>query len=153
MYAPHGCGDCDVLLACFDPAHRIALTRPETLGDGRPSTLPAIRRRTSEPHRQTAARLARAMAPAGALRFGKVTGRIPAVAPDARRQLRAERRLFTAHVPAPGDLHPPWDGVQLVWVPYGEAAAQVAHLAIADLDAFLQGYVEGWIPDGWITLG
>jgi hypothetical protein len=37
--------------------------------------------------------------------------------------------------------------------PHRQAAEQVAHLAIADLDAFLEGYVEGWIPDGWITLG
>ncbi|GAB2879207.1 hypothetical protein GCM10027074_54430 [Streptomyces deserti] len=68
-------------------------------------------------------------------------------------QQRAEHRLFTAHVPAPGDLRPPWDGAQLLSSPYREAAEQVAHLAIADLDAFLEGYVEGWIPDGWITLG
>ncbi|MBA2806909.1 hypothetical protein E0500_005475 [Streptomyces sp. KM273126] len=153
MYAPHGCCDCDVLLACFDPAHRIALTRPETLGDEWPPALPAIRRRTGEPYRQAAARLVRAMAPAGVFRFGKVTGRIRAAEPGSAAQQRAERRLFTAHVPAPGDLHLPWGGAQLVWFPYGAAAAQVAHLAIMDLDAFLEGYVEGWIPDGWITLG
>lgn len=153
MYAPPGCGDCDVLLACFDPAHRIALIRPGMPGDGRPPALPAIRHRTGEPYGKAAARLARAMAPAGALRFGKVTGRIPAAERGSAAQQRADRRLFTAHVPAPGDLHPPCGGAQLVWLPSGEAAAQVTHLAIADLDAFLEGYVEGWIPDGWITLG
>ena len=40
-----------------------------------------------------------------------------------------------------------------MWFPYCEAAAQLAHLAIAGLDAFPQGYVEGWIPNAWITLG
>lgn len=140
-------------MACFDPAHRIALICPGVLGDIRPPTLPALRRRTGEPYRTAAARLARAMAPAGTLRFGKVTGRIPAAEHGSTAKQRAEHRLFTAHVPAPGDLHPPWDGAQLLWSPYREAAEQVAHLSIADLDAFLQGYVEGWIPDGWITLG
>ena len=153
MYAPTGCGDCDVLLACFDPAHRIALIRSGTPGGDRRLGLPAIRRRTGEPYRRAAARLARAMAPAGALRFGKVTGRIPTVAENGSAQPRAERRLFTAHVPAPDDPHAPEDGPHLVWCPYGDVAAEIAHLAIADLDLFLQGYVEGWIPDGWITLG
>ncbi len=153
MYAPPGCGDCDVLLACFDPAHRIALVRPGMPAGGRPPALPAARRRAGEPYRQAADRLAGAMAPAGALRFGKVTGRIPAVAPGNAAQQRAERRLFTAHAPAPDDLHAPADGAQLMWLPHGDAAAQVTHLAIADLDLFLQGYAEGWIPDGWITLG
>ena len=107
MYAPPGCCDRDVLMACFDPTHRIALIRPGMPGDGRPLTLPAVRRRTSEPHRQTAARLARAMAPAGVLRFGKVTGRIPAAGHPGASQQGAERRLFTAHVPTPGDLYLP----------------------------------------------
>jgi hypothetical protein len=93
------------------------------------------------------------MAPAGGLRFGKVTGRIPAAERGRAAQKRAERRLFTARVPTPGDLQSPWEGTQLVWFPYGEAAVQVAHLAITDRDALLEGYVEGWIPDGWITLG
>ncbi|MFF7643967.1 hypothetical protein [Streptomyces canus] len=153
MYAPEGCCDCDVLLACFDPAHRIALIRPGIPGDGRPLALPAVRRRTGEPYGKAAARLAGAMAPAGGLRFGKVTGRIPAVAEGSSVQPRAECRLFTAHIPAPGDLHAPGDGAHLVWCPYGDVAAEVAYLAIADLGLFLQGYVEGCIPDGWITLG
>jgi len=153
MYAPIWCCDCDVLLACFDPVHRIALTRPGRLGGKRPPALPAIRRRTGEPYRQAAGRLARAMALSGRLRFGKVTGRIPAAGRDSAGQQCGERRLFTAHVPEPGDLHAPADGTHLVWLPYDEAAAQVAHLTITDLDAFLEGYVEGWIPDGWITLG
>ncbi|MFB8176034.1 hypothetical protein ACFC8N_08135 [Streptomyces sp. NPDC055966] len=152
MYAPLGFCDGDVLLACFDPAHRIALIRPEASAEARPPELPAIRRRTGEPYRRAALRLARAMAPAGVLRFGKVTGRISAAGGGSAEQQRAQRRLFTAHAPAPVDLHPPWDRGQLLWLPYSEVAAQVAGLAIGDLDAFLEGYVEGWIPDGWITL-
>ncbi|MGW1169926.1 hypothetical protein [Streptomyces sp. NPDC002550] len=152
MYAPCGCCDCDVLLACFDPAHRVALIRPGSPVDGRPPALPAVQRRAGEPYRRAAVRLARAMDSAGALRFGKVIGRIPAAGRNSAAQQRAQRRLFTAHVPAPGDLHPPWDRAQLLWFPYGEVAAQTADLAIADLGAFLEGYVEGWIPDGWITL-
>ncbi|NEC86412.1 hypothetical protein [Streptomyces sp. SID12501] len=153
MYAPERCCDRDVLLACFDAARRIALIRPEAPGDGQRLSLPATERRTGEPYRRAAVRLARTMTPAGVLRLGRVTGRIPAAAQCAPARRRAERRLFTAHVSSPDVLHAPWDGTQLAWLPHGDAAAQLAHLAIADLDLFLQGYLQGWIPDGWITLG
>ncbi|MEU9385606.1 hypothetical protein AB0D38_33630 [Streptomyces sp. NPDC048279] len=33
-----------------------------------------------------------------------------------------------------------------------QVASQIAALGIPDLGMFLEGYVEGWIPDGWITL-
>ncbi|MEU9034627.1 hypothetical protein AB0D45_06890 [Streptomyces sp. NPDC048352] len=29
----------------------------------------------------------------------------------------------------------------------------MAHLGIPELEQFVEGYVDGWIPDGWITLG
>ncbi|MFD6888785.1 hypothetical protein [Streptomyces sp. NPDC059957] len=53
--------------------------------------------------------------------------------------------MFTAHVEGA-----PW-ATQL-WVPWRQALAEVAHLAIPEFELFLEGYIEGWIPDGWITL-
>lgn len=91
------------------------------------------------------------MAPAGAIRLGAVTGRIPAPAPgNTLRPGQGERRIFTGHVTSPGAL--PGADVPLVWLPYAQVAEHVGSLEVADLDLFLQGYVGGWIPDGWITL-
>ncbi|MGW1494572.1 hypothetical protein [Streptomyces sp. NPDC002402] len=44
-------------------------------------------------------------------------------------------------------------GESILWVPHAEVAQAVASLGIPDLDAPIEGYVGGWIPDGWITLG
>ncbi len=49
-------------------------------------------------------------------------------------------------------LSPPYGATRLAWLPYPQVAGHVSHLAIPDLGLFLEGYVEGWIPDGWITL-
>ncbi|MEV0113259.1 hypothetical protein AB0H77_08410 [Streptomyces sp. NPDC050844] len=41
----------------------------------------------------------------------------------------------------------------VLWMPHNEAAEAVSALGIPDLDLFIEGYVNGWIPDGRITLG
>ncbi|MEU8870174.1 hypothetical protein AB0D24_03260 [Streptomyces javensis] len=88
------------------------------------------------------------MAPAGAIRLGAVTGRIPA--PGPLPQPQGERRVFTGHVTSPGAL--PGTGMPLTWLPYAQVTAYIGDLGVTDLGLFLQGYVDGWIPDGWITL-
>ncbi|KAK1185268.1 hypothetical protein B7755_048630 [Streptomyces sp. NBS 14/10] len=148
MYAPVGG---DVLLACFDRRHQVALLHAGAPDTGRLWALPSVRRGKGEPYRRAARRLARMMAPAGAIRLGAVTGRIPAPAPgNSLRPEQGERRIFTGHVTSPGGL--PGAAVPLVWLPYAQVAEHVADLGVADLGLFLQGYVGGWIPDGWITL-
>lgn len=112
--------------------------------------LPTVRRRKAEPFRWAVRRLARAMAPAGAIRLGVVTGRIPAPSPRARPQQRGGRRIFTGHVTSPAALHDA--GRPLVWLPYTQVPACSLALGAAELGLFLEGYVGGWIPDGWITL-
>lgn len=37
-------------------------------------------------------------------------------------------------------------------LPYRQVDEHVGHLAIPSLALFPEGYVDGWIPDGWITL-
>lgn len=149
MYAPQGSGD--ALLACFDRRHRVALIRTGPANADHPWTLPAVRRGKAESYRRAVQRLARVLAPAGAIRLGAVTGRIPAAAPGASlRRGQRERRLFTGHVTSPGALHDA--AVPLVWLPYAQVAELALGLGIAELGLFLEGYVGGWIPDGRITL-
>ncbi|MBL1101923.1 hypothetical protein [Streptomyces coffeae] len=148
MYAPPGG---DVLLACFDRRHRVALLDHGIAAAGRLWALPSVRQRTAEPYRRAAQRLARTMAPAGAIRLGAVTGRVPAPASGAtwpRRQ--GERRIFTGHVTSLCAL--PGADMPLTWLPYAQVAACIGDLGVTDLGLLLQGYVDGWIPDGWITL-
>ncbi|MFI5887991.1 hypothetical protein [Streptomyces sp. NPDC051554] len=112
-------------------------------------------RHASEPYARAAGRLLRAMTPGGgsAVRLGTVTARIPPAVPGAGMpQLTGERGLFTAHTRNPDGLSPPPDVTRLVWLPYPQVAGHVGHLHIPDLGRFLEGYVDGWIPDGWITL-
>ncbi|MFJ9410505.1 hypothetical protein [Streptomyces sp. NPDC101393] len=90
------------------------------------------------------------MAPAGAIHLGAVTGRIPAAASGSRPQRRGGRRIFTGHAASPGALCDV--GVPVVWLPYNQITDHIGHLAVGDLRLFLEGYVDGWIPDGWITL-
>ncbi|MEU1783863.1 hypothetical protein ABZ545_30960 [Streptomyces abikoensis] len=38
-------------------------------------------------------------------------------------------------------------------MPYRHAPRVLTHLDIPELGDFLDGYIGGWLPDGWITLG
>lgn len=90
------------------------------------------------------------MAPEGAIRLGPVTGRIRPAAPGAwPRWRQGERRVFTAHLTSLRAVH---DEGLYSWLPYGRVAEYVGDVGAADLGVFLKGYVDGWIPDGWITL-
>lgn len=155
MYAPKA--RCDVFLVCFDPQHRVALVGPEPSTSGQPLTLPAGCRRGPEPYARAAGRLLRTMTPGrdwdSTVRLGSVTGRIPPAAHGAGTgQLAGQRRLFTAHTSHADSLLPPPGATRLVWLPYPQAASHLGHLHIPGLGLFLEGYVDGWIPDGWITL-
>lgn len=149
MYAPWVEGD--TFLACFDRRHNVALLDASAAAAGHSWALPAVRRAVAEPFEGAARRLARAMAPEGAVRLGAVTGRIPSRTPGApTRRSEGERRLFTGHITAPGAL--PELAVPLARLPYTRVAEHVGNVGTRELGLFLQGYVEGWIPDGWITL-
>ncbi|MER6081257.1 hypothetical protein [Streptomyces sp. NPDC001833] len=88
-----------------------------------------------------------------AVSLGPVTGRIPQAAHGAGAgQLIGEQRLFTAHTRHADSLSPPPGAARLVWLHYSQVAGHVGHLHIPDLGLFLEGYVDGWIPDGLITL-
>ncbi|WP_407838739.1 hypothetical protein ACE1OC_23955 [Streptomyces sp. DSM 116496] len=45
----------------------------------------------------------------------------------------------------------PWSDPVMAY-PWRQALGEAGHLGIPELEPFLEGYLEGWIPDGWITL-
>ncbi|MFE3991552.1 hypothetical protein ACFXPW_07615 [Streptomyces goshikiensis] len=59
--------------------------------------------------------------------------------------VRRDVRVFTAH--AEDGLRPAW-----LWIPWQQALGEVAHLGIPELQLFVEGYLDGWIPDGLISL-
>jgi ADP-ribose pyrophosphatase YjhB (NUDIX family) len=142
-----------VFLVCFDRKHRVALIRRNITGRPEQLALPAAQRGQREAYESAARRLMVRLAPIGALRPGDLVGYVEATwLPEATPRIRREARVFIAHVE--GDEPGLWpnEDEAVIWHPYRQAAQEVAHLAIPELDLFLQGYVEGWIPSGWITL-
>ena len=138
---------------CFDPQHRLALARFGSADPAGPWTLPSQRQSGGESCDAAAARLVTTLASPGVLRFGAVTGRAEVISLNgAARPRRPEAHIFTAHVRSASALNSAGGGGALRWIPYGDAARAVHHLGIPDLGNFLDGYVNGWIPDGWITL-
>ncbi|MEV7392594.1 hypothetical protein [Streptomyces sp. NPDC091215] len=121
---------------------------------GRPRLrLPAVRPRRAETYARAAGRLVRAVTvtTGSPVCLGTVTARIPPAAPGGRTpHAQGERRLFTAHTATAHRQQP--DGNGLMWIAHTHVASHVSALGIPDLGLFLGGYVEGWIPDGWITL-
>jgi hypothetical protein len=83
-----------------------------------------------------------------------VTGRVAVTAPSPDRPARRrEARVFTAHTGLPEERPAAIGDDPVRWFPYRQVASEAAYLGIPELALFLEGYVDGWIPDGWITLG
>ncbi|MFD0367745.1 hypothetical protein [Streptomyces sp. NPDC127114] len=66
--------------------------------------------------------------------------------PAWSRSGRREVRIFTAHA---DKLFPVEAGG---WESCEDALPGLGHLGIPKFDLFVEGYIGGWIPDGWITL-
>ncbi|MFE2557923.1 hypothetical protein ACFXGT_18250 [Streptomyces sp. NPDC059352] len=135
MYAPTVRRE--VYLLCFGPGHEVLVARR---GQSGRATLPLTHRRERETYEQAAGRL---MA-VGAIRPGDTVARVePAPAPSLSGW--REVRVFTAHSDR---LFPAAGG----WEPWRDLLPGLSHLGIPELSLFVEGYLGGWIPDGWITL-
>lgn len=127
-------------LLCFDPQRRLLL-RPGRTPDGAQAlTLPVGRCRERETYGQAVQRIVSGLR----VRRGDVVARVEGPAAPGREW--CEARIFTAHsFTSFAD-----DGGR--WFPWSDAVRHVDHLAIPELAAFVEGYLGGWIPEGWITL-
>ncbi|WP_159047862.1 NUDIX hydrolase [Streptomyces sp. WM6378] len=131
----------ELYLLCFDRTHRLLLVPVAPHG----LALPTGHCRTHETYEQAARRL---MASRD-LRQGDVVARLEAEPPAGSRG-RSEARIFTAHVRRGQAAEAKLGDV---WLPWRQALPVLDRLAIPELPEFIEGYVDGWIPDGWITLG
>lgn len=87
------------------------------------------------------------------MKWINLVGRMEARVPTRIRESRREARVFIAHVDT-ADTAPAADGDSPVyWAPRAHGGRLLEHLAIPELDRFIEGYIDGWFPGGWITLG
>ncbi|MCX4581513.1 hypothetical protein [Streptomyces sp. NBC_01481] len=134
MYAPKG--QREVHLLRFDGRQRIGLVR-----HARDSlSLPTAACAPQESYREAVCRLVDG---AAALRFGGVVARLDVYPHGAAAHRKV--RLFTAH--AERSCSASW-----LWMPWRQAVLRLPSLGTSELAEFVEGYLEGWIPDGWITL-
>jgi hypothetical protein len=151
MYAPHAVGE--VYLVCFDRHHRVALLRDADVVDSQ-WALPHESKERGESWERALHRLLGHFGAVSPLRLGASVGRI-----DRRGAATAgppwSVRVFTVHVPDVLDLRRCGfgrDASAVLWVPYSKVGEFADDLGFASLGLFVVGYVEGWIPDGPITL-
>ncbi|MFG2329480.1 hypothetical protein ACGFMM_07630 [Streptomyces sp. NPDC048604] len=127
-----------VYLLCFGPGHEVLTLRQEPAGR---LTLPSTRRRERETYEQAALRL---MA-TGDIRPGDVVARAEPLSmpsPTGRREVR----IFTAHADEPFPMEAGG------WEQWEAVLPELRHLGIPAFALLIEGYIGGWIPDGWVTL-
>lgn len=139
-------------VAVIDRRQTVALVPGRsTIGTHR-WTLPSIHLHQTESYASAARRLLAKGLPGEFLRWGRVEGRRWAPVPTLRDEVRREAHVLlfrwtgsyeVMHAEGLGPLH--WAG-RALW------SGLVDDCGLPDIDLLLIGYVEGWIPDGPITL-
>ncbi|MEU4027635.1 NUDIX hydrolase [Streptomyces anulatus] len=132
----------------------LALVADELPGGHSQWVLPSGSVRAGEPYREAAARMLRDVVGALPVRGGAVEGCRWAQVPVPAGRSRREAHVFIFRLAADGDPpeHLPWKGVTR-WAEPEEWPELCTRCDLPDVDVLLTGYLEGWIPDGRITLG
>ncbi|WP_274915247.1 hypothetical protein [Streptomyces sp. WZ-12] len=135
-------------LIAIDSDYQVALLRTPN-----PSTpiwgLPQRRVGLTESYRGTITRLAGQLTPERSVRWGDVIGHLWAPAPE-NNAARTEVRYFIARAnPA---AHTGIYGDFLFWVPRASLGTFLDPRRLEVAAMLVDGYLDGWLPDGPITL-
>jgi hypothetical protein len=134
-------------LIAIDSAHRIALL-PRRAGH-RTWVLPQRCARLDETYGHAVARLCRDLPASYPIRLGTVTGRrwAPALEDAAP---RAEARFYIVRV----DAEPVDEGPErsTLWAPRAVLGLWLGRPDVDTVNVLVDGYLDGWLPDGPITL-
>ncbi|MEU8739314.1 hypothetical protein [Streptomyces halstedii] len=134
-------------LVVIDSAHRIALL-PRS-ADHRTWVLPQRCARLDKTYGDAVAQLCRDLLAAYPIRLGSVTGRRWAPPPEGLVP-RAEVRFYIVRVDAkPVDNGP---GRSTLWAPRAVLGLWLGRPDIETVKVLVDGYLDGWLPDGPITL-
>lgn len=132
---------------------RLALVADELPGGRSQWVLPSEPARDAEPYREAAARVLLDMVGAMPVRRGVVEGCRWAQVPVPVGRSRCEAHVFIFRLAAP--VGPPehlsWKGATW-WAGPEQWPKLCTRCDLPDVDVLLTGYLEGWIPDGRITL-
>ncbi|WP_228182547.1 hypothetical protein [Streptomyces anulatus] len=136
-----------VKLIVIDSVHRIALLPRRARH--RTWVLPQRCARLDETYGNAAADLCRDLLDSYPIRLGSVTGRRWAPAPEGLTP-RAEARFYIVRVDAvPVDEGP---GRSPLWAPRAVLGLWLGRPDVEAVKVLVDGYLDGWLPDGPITL-
>ncbi len=143
-----------VFVAVLSSERTLALVPDESPGCPARWVLPSGSTRAAEPYRDAAMRVLRDVVGAMPTRGGAVEGCRWAQVPVPVGRSRREAHVFIYRLMVSVDLpnSPPRRG-PVLWAGPDQWPELCAHCDLPDVDALLTGYLEGWIPDGRITLG
>lgn len=132
---------------------QLALVADELPGGHPQWVLPSGSVRAAEPYREAAARVLRDVVGALPVREGAVEGCRWAQVPVPVGRSRREAHVYIFHLAAAGDPpeHLPSKGVTR-WTEPEQWQELCTRCDLPNVDVLLTGYLEGWIPDGRITL-
>ncbi|MGW3434911.1 NUDIX domain-containing protein [Streptomyces melanosporofaciens] len=143
-----------VFVALLSSDGRLALVADDLPGAVPRWVLPSGSVRAAEPYREAAVRVLRDTVGAMPVREGAVEGCRWAQVPVPVGRSRREAHVFIFRLAAAGD--PPerlsWRGATR-WSGPEQCRGLCTRCDLPDVDMLLTGYLEGWIPDGRITLG
>lgn len=134
-------------LIAIDSAERIALLRHHP--EHRTWALPQRAVRFDETYGSAVARLCHSLLAAYPTRLGTVSGRRWAPAPQGHTR-HAETRFYIIRVDAaPADEGP---GGRTLWAPRAVVSLWLGRPDVEVVSVLVDGYLDGWLPDGPITL-
>lgn len=143
-----------VFVAVLSSERTLALVPDESPGRPVRWVLPSGSAWAAEPYRDAAMRVLRDVVGAMPTHGGAGEGRHWAQVPVPVGQSRREAHVFIYRLMAAGS--PPKSLPRrgpVQWAGPDQWPELCAHCDLPDVDALLTGYLEGWIPDGRITLG
>lgn len=143
-----------VFVALLGSDGRLALVADNLPGAVPRWVLPSGSVRATESYREAAARILRDAVGAMQVREGAVEGCRWAQVPVPVDRSRREAHVFIFRLAAAGapPEHLPWRGATR-WAGPEQWQELCTLCDLPDVDVLLTGYLEGWIPDGRITLG
>ncbi|WP_406490693.1 NUDIX hydrolase [Streptomyces phaeochromogenes] len=143
-----------VFVAVLSSDGRLALAANDLSGALPRWVLPSGSVRATETYREAAVRVLRDAVAAMPTRGGTVEGCRWAQVPAPVGRSRREAHVFIFRLAAADDPpeHQPWRGATH-WAGPEQWQELCTLCDLPDMDVLLTGYLEGWIPDGPITLG
>ncbi|MET8024163.1 NUDIX hydrolase [Streptomyces avermitilis] len=143
-----------VFAALLSRDGRLALVADDLPGAPPRWVLPSGSVRATEPYREAAVRVLRDAVGAMSVRGGTVEGCCWAQVPVPVGRSRREAHVFVFRLAAAGapPEHLPWKRATR-WAGPEQWQELCTRCDLPDVDVLLTGYLDGWIPDGRITLG